>query len=68
MLNMSKLTKRQIERQDLVDNEIFELMRKLTPFSKRVRWDIEMIGAVREAVRMQVVDERKIFSEKRFYP
>ncbi len=65
---MPKLTKRQVERQDLVDNEIFGLIRKLVPSSKRVKWDIEMIGAVRETIREQVVDERKIISDKRFYP
>ena len=44
------LTKKQIERQDFVDNQIFELIQKLLPSSKQIDWDIEAIGAVRDAI------------------
>ena len=65
---MTKLTKQQVERQDFVDNKIFELMQKLLPRSKTMKWDIEAIGAVRDAIREQIVDRQKAMSEKRFYP
>ncbi|MCR4264461.1 MAG: hypothetical protein NUV98_07155 [Candidatus Roizmanbacteria bacterium] len=64
---MSKLTKRQIERQDFVDNEVFELVQRLTP-STKIKWDIEMIGNVRDAIQMQLVNNQKLMSETRFYP
>lgn len=65
---MIQLTKKQIERQDFVDNQIFELIQKLLPPSKKMDWDIEIIGAVRDAICEQVVDKQKIMSEGRFYP
>jgi len=65
---MSKLTKRQIERQDFVDNQIFELIQSLLPPSKKIDWDIEMIGNVRDSIQTELVDERKLMSEARFYP
>jgi len=60
---MINLTKRQIERQDFVDNKIFELTQKILPRSKQVEWDIEMIGTIRDIVRRQIVDNRKLMSE-----
>ena len=64
---MSKLTKRQIGRQDFVDNEIFEMINRLPPAGKKMEWDIEVIAAVREAIRMGVILRKKI-GEMRFYP
>ena len=65
---MPKLTKQQIERQDFVDNQIFELMQKLLQPSKQVGWDIEAIGAARDAIQEQIVDRQKLMSEAKFYP
>ena len=65
---MLKLTKQQIKRQDFVDNQIFELIQKLLPRSKQIKWDIETIGAVRDAIQEQIVDKQKVISEARFYP
>jgi len=64
---MSKLTRQQIERQDFVDNQIFELMQKFCPSSKQIEWDIEAIGAIRDAIRGKIVS-KKIMSEVEFYP
>lgn len=66
--HMPKLTKQQIERQDFVDNQIFELMQKLLPPSKQIDWDIEAIGEIRDAIRKQIVDKQKLMSELKFYP
>lgn len=64
---MVSLTKKQIKRQDFVDNQIFELLQKLLPTSKRIDWDIEAIGAIRDAISKQIVN-RKFMSETQFYP
>ncbi len=50
-----------------MDNEIFELIQRLAP-SAKIKWDIEMIGNVRDSIRIQLVDEQKFISEARFYP
>ena len=63
---MKMLTKQKLEKQDFVDNEIFELIQKLVP--KRLEWDIEIIGAVRDVIREQVVNRKKIIKEDQFYP
>ena len=65
---MPRLTKKQIERQDFVDNQIVELIQKLLPASKMIDWDIEAIGAIRDAIRAQVVDKKGVTSEAKFYP
>jgi len=65
---MIKLTKQQIRRQDFVDNNIFELLQRFLPQSKTMKWDIEAIGAVRDAIREQIVNKQKVMSEERFYP
>lgn len=61
-----QLTKQQIERQDFVDNQIYELIQKLIPSSKKLEWNIEIIGVVRDAIRGQVVD-KKIITEEGSY-
>ena len=65
---MAQLTKRQINRQDFVDNQMFELIQKLLPPSKQIDWNVEVIGAVRDTIREQIVDKQKIVSEEQFYP
>ena len=65
---MTRLTEKQIERQDFVDNQIFELMQKLLPASRTIEWDIEAIGEIRDAIRAQVVDKKRVISEAQFYP
>lgn len=63
----TELTKRQIARQDFVDEQVFNLINDLLPTSKQIEWDIEVIGNVREAVRQEIIGKH-IMSEKRFYP
>ena len=66
---MAQLTKKQIKRQDFVDNEIFELIQRLLPAANiKIKWDIEMIGFVRDSIRMQLVNNKKLTSEAKFYP
>ena len=64
---MSELTKQQIERQDFVDNAIFKLVNELVPSGKTMDWDIETIGAVRDAIQSQLV-ERGLCTVEEFYP
>lgn len=64
---MAQLTKKQIKRQDFVDNEIFELIKRLAP-SAKIKWDIEIIADVRESIRIQLINKKKIKSEMGFYP
>jgi len=64
---MAQLRKKQIKRQDFVDNEVFELIQRLAP-SAKIKWDIEMIGDVRDSIQAQLVDNQKLMSESDFYP
>lgn len=50
-----------------MDNEVFELIQRLIP-SAKIKWNIEMIGNVRESIRARLINERKLVSEIRFYP
>lgn len=65
---MREMPKTQIERQDLIDNAIFELLQMLNPTEKDIDWNIEMIGEVRDAVQSVMVDKLELCSEMNFYP
>ena len=60
-----QLTARQIERQDCVDNAIFNLIQELSPVP--VEWDMEIIAEVREVI-FEYLKEKIKLSEMQFYP
>ena len=64
---MTELTKQQINRQDFVDNQIFELVQKFLSPAKQIDWDIEIIGTIRDEIRKQLVG-KKLINERQFYP
>ena len=64
---MKTLTRKELDRQDFVDNEIFELIQKLLPAGRKLKWDIEMIGFVRDAIQDQIINKRAA-SKNKFYP
>ena len=47
---MRELTKKEISRQDFVDNAIFDLIKELNLSSKEIDWNIEMIGEIRDII------------------
>lgn len=65
---MQKFTEDQIKRQDFVDNEIYDLVRRLIPSAREIKWDIEMIADIRDTIQHWLVDEYKIADELEFYP
>ncbi len=62
-----KLTKKEIERQDFVDNSIFELLQKLNPSDKDIDWNIDIISNVRDIIQLKFL-ELGISDEMTFYP
>ena len=62
-----ELTNEQIERQDFVDNAIFNMINELIPSDKEMEWNIEAIGKIRDAIQFQLV-ERGFCTEQEFYP
>ena len=65
---MGELTKKQIERQDFVDNEIFGLLQALNPSRRSINWNIEMIASIREQIRYWLVERCNVTDERTFYP
>ncbi len=66
--DMKKLTREQIDRQDFVDNAIYQLILMVNPTKKNIEWDIEMIGEIRDIIREWLVEGLKITDEQNFYP
>jgi hypothetical protein len=64
---MDELTKEQMERQDFVDNSIFELLQALNPTDKSFDWDIEAISDVRYIIQQYIIGKTNC-SEQDFYP
>ena len=62
-----ELTEQQIERQDFVDNGIFNLIKELVPSDKEMEWDIEAIGEIRDAIQSLFVT-RGFCTNQEFYP
>ena len=65
---MEKLTDDQIKRQDFVDNQIYDLVKRLNPSTREIEWDIEMIGNIRDTIQHWLVARYKIVEELEFYP
>ena len=65
---MKQLTEEEIAKQDFVDNAIYDLINKITPSEKRIEWDIEIIGEVRDKINYWLTNRLKICSEQEFYP
>jgi hypothetical protein len=63
-----ELTKKQIDRQDFVDNSIFELLQKLNPTDNIVEWNIEIISEIRDIIRQYLKNKSDDFSEQNYYP
>ena len=62
-----ELNKKQIERQDFVDNSVFDLLQLLNPTKKEFDWDIEMIGNVRNLIQNWIIKKTNCL-EQEFYP
>lgn len=62
-----ELTKKQLGRQDFVDNAIFDLIQNLNPNNIEIAWNIELIAEVRDIIRLKF-SELKICDEMSFYP
>ena len=65
---MQNLNEDQIKRQDFVDNKIYELVNLLVPSEKKIEWNIEMIGDIRDTIQHWLVDRYQIVEELEFYP
>lgn len=66
--NIQNFTEDQIKRQDFVDNEIYDLVKRLVPSKREIDWNIEMIADIRDTIQHWLVDQYKIVDELEFYP
>jgi hypothetical protein len=62
-----ELTSQEIDRQDFVDNSIYQLLETLNPTKKQIEWDIDAIGEVRDKIQTIFLN-LNICDEKTFYP
>jgi DNA polymerase sigma len=65
---MQSLSEDQIKRQDFVDNEIYDLVKRLIPTASEIEWNIEMIADIRDTIQCWLVDRYKIVEELESYP
>jgi hypothetical protein len=65
---MQNLSEDQIKRQDFVDNQIYNLVKRFAPSTNKIEWDIEMIADIRDTIQHWLVDKYKIVDELEFYP
>jgi hypothetical protein len=62
-----ELYKKQIERQNFVDNAIFDLLQMVNPTEKKIDWNIEIIANVRDTIQYYIT-QKTYCSEQEFYP
>jgi hypothetical protein len=48
---MENFTEDQMKRQDFVDNQIFDLVKRLIPSEREIEWNIEMVGDIRDTIQ-----------------
>ena len=65
---MQRFGDKQIKRQDFVDNQIYDLAKRLVPSKREIEWNIEMIGDIRDTIQRWLVDRYQIVDELEFYP
>ena len=65
---MQNFTEDQINRQDFVDNQIYDLVKRLIPSTKEIEWNIEIIADIRDTIQHWLVDKYKVVDELKFYP
>ncbi len=65
---MQNFSEDQIKRQDFVDNQIYDFVKRLIPSTREIEWDIEMIADIRDTIQHWLVDQYKIVDELEFYP
>jgi hypothetical protein len=65
---MEKFTEEQLMRQDFVDNQIYDLVKRLIPSTREIEWNIEMIADIRDTIQYWLVDRYKVVEELEFYP
>lgn len=65
---MNTLNDNQLKRQDFVDNAIYELLHNVNPSEREIEWNIEMIGGIRDLIRLWLVEQLAITDEMTFYP
>jgi hypothetical protein len=52
---MQNLSEDQIKRQDFVDNQIYNLVKRFAPSTNKIEWDIEMIADIRDTIQHWLV-------------
>lgn len=62
-----ELTDAQLERQDFVDSQIFDVLNNLNTTNVELDWDIEMIAEVRDCIQAWLLDKTAIDTDE-FYP
>ena len=62
------MTREQINRQDLVDNAIYQMIHDTNPIEEEIPFDIEMIGMIRDTVEKVLIDFNVIKTEAEYYP
>lgn len=62
------MTLKEIKRQDFVDNSIYELIQRISPSGKKIIWDIEIIGDIRDKIEHWLVDRYNFTDSNTFYP
>jgi len=61
-------TQKEIDKQCLIDLEIMEFIEKLNPSTKRVIFNREIVGKVRDALIEIYSKDLKLCNERAFYP
>ncbi len=65
---MEDLTKVQLARQDYVNGLIYETILASHTCADGLDWNIEMIGEVRDTIRIWLVERLGLVDEMRFFP
>jgi len=63
-----KFTKKELQRQDFIDNSIMELINKVNPTRLKISYDGHIVDKVREALIDVFTRDLNLCTERKFYP
>jgi len=63
-----EFSKKELERQDFIDNSIMELINKVNPSDIKIRYDGHIVYKIREALIEVFTKDLELCTETAFYP
>jgi DNA polymerase sigma len=63
-----EFSRKELDRQDLVDNSIMELIKNVNPTAEEIKYDDHFVSKIRLALEDVFTNDLRLCTESEFYP